>query len=216
MDGIVTVVDCVNFTGYADTSYTAKMQAKYTDVTLLNKVELADDRRIDSVLEEIYGLNPDAKVLRCQGREGVHPDVVFGLDSPLFATLEQVALAETEREGHADHHEREVDLLQLATERPLREGLTQEEVERFLLSLSADQFYRIKGILRLPLTGGTVLANFAFGRPDWTALTKFQSPRSLQVVFMGVGLRKFVPRIEAFFGTQPGEATFHEAHHHHH
>ena len=40
LDGIVTVIDCVNFRGYEDTSYTAKMQAKYTDITLLNKHEL--------------------------------------------------------------------------------------------------------------------------------------------------------------------------------
>jgi len=40
LDAILTVVDCVNFRGYEDTSYTAKMQAKYSDVILLNKHEL--------------------------------------------------------------------------------------------------------------------------------------------------------------------------------
>lgn len=40
LDSIVTVIDCVNFTGYEDTSYTAKLQAQYTDVILLNKHEL--------------------------------------------------------------------------------------------------------------------------------------------------------------------------------
>lgn len=42
LDSIATVVDCVNFTGYEDTSYTAKMQAQYTDVILLNKHELVN------------------------------------------------------------------------------------------------------------------------------------------------------------------------------
>ena len=40
LDSIITVVDCINFRGYEDTSYTAKMQAQYTDVILLNKHEL--------------------------------------------------------------------------------------------------------------------------------------------------------------------------------
>lgn len=40
LDSIATVVDCINFTGYEDTSYTAKIQAQYTDVILLNKHEL--------------------------------------------------------------------------------------------------------------------------------------------------------------------------------
>lgn len=39
LDSIVTVIDCENFKGYEDTSYTAKMQAQYTDVILLNKHE---------------------------------------------------------------------------------------------------------------------------------------------------------------------------------
>lgn len=39
LDSIATVVDCVNFSGYEDTSYTAKLQAQYTDVILLNKHE---------------------------------------------------------------------------------------------------------------------------------------------------------------------------------
>ncbi len=40
LDSIVTVIDCVNFRGYEDTSYTAKLQAQYTDVILMNKCEL--------------------------------------------------------------------------------------------------------------------------------------------------------------------------------
>lgn len=40
LDSIITVVDCINFRGYEDTSYTAKMQAQYTDIILLNKHEL--------------------------------------------------------------------------------------------------------------------------------------------------------------------------------
>jgi len=40
LDSIITVIDCINFRGYEDTSYTAKMQAQYTDIILLNKHEL--------------------------------------------------------------------------------------------------------------------------------------------------------------------------------
>ena len=40
VDGVITVVDCLNFCGYEDTSYTARLQAKYTDLILLNKWEL--------------------------------------------------------------------------------------------------------------------------------------------------------------------------------
>ena len=35
LDAIVTVIDAENFTGYEDTSPTAKMQASYTDIILV-------------------------------------------------------------------------------------------------------------------------------------------------------------------------------------
>jgi hypothetical protein len=35
LDAIVTVIDAENFTGYEDTSTTAKMQARYTDIMLI-------------------------------------------------------------------------------------------------------------------------------------------------------------------------------------
>jgi G3E family GTPase len=41
LDAIVTVIDAENFTGYEDTSTTAKMQAAYTDVLLIvSKLQL--------------------------------------------------------------------------------------------------------------------------------------------------------------------------------
>jgi len=43
LDAIVTVIDAENFTGYEDTSPTARMQASYTDVILIVGVPLNND-----------------------------------------------------------------------------------------------------------------------------------------------------------------------------
>ena len=237
LDGIVTVIDCVNFRGYEDTSYTAKMQAKYTDITLLNKHELVKklfplnlkdasstgsffllvvkkvtECQIDDVLDHVYGLNPDVPVIRCNGQLGVDPGLVFGLDSKLFLTRGQVSEADQGREGHLDHHAREVDLIQVLTERPL--VLERDEVERFLGLLKAENFYRIKGIL--VINGEAHLANFAFGRPGWTKLTKYDSSKTLQLVFMGMELGGHRKKIQEFFGLLNEELSFHAAHSHSH
>ena len=44
LDAIVTVIDAENFSGYEDTSPTAKMQASYSDIILIvsTLVDLAD------------------------------------------------------------------------------------------------------------------------------------------------------------------------------
>ena len=40
LDAIATVIDAENFTGYEDTSTTARMQAAYTDVLLIVRSNL--------------------------------------------------------------------------------------------------------------------------------------------------------------------------------
>ncbi len=49
LDGIVTVIDCMNFSGYVDKSYTAKLQCKCTDLVLLNKHESVMEDKIEGL-----------------------------------------------------------------------------------------------------------------------------------------------------------------------
>lgn len=53
LDAIVTVVDAENFSGYEDTSPTAKMQASYSDIILIvsTLVEAADSMTFSVLLE---------------------------------------------------------------------------------------------------------------------------------------------------------------------
>ena len=44
LDAIVTVIDAENFTGYEDTSPTAKMQSSYTDIILIVRVSFINIR----------------------------------------------------------------------------------------------------------------------------------------------------------------------------
>jgi len=84
LDAIVTVIDAENFIGYEDTSPTAKMQASYTDVILINKWEHISERELDLVIDHLNTLNDLTPKIRCQGRNGVDPHLIFGLDSKLF------------------------------------------------------------------------------------------------------------------------------------
>lgn len=50
LDAIVTVVDAENFSGYEDTSPTAKMQASYSDIILIVSA-LVEDADFDDLFE---------------------------------------------------------------------------------------------------------------------------------------------------------------------
>ncbi|KAI0329249.1 cobW-domain-containing protein [Cubamyces sp. BRFM 1775] len=95
LDAIVTVIDAENFAGYEDTSPTAKMQASYTDVILINKWEHISERQLDILIDHLNTLNDTTPKVKCQGRAGVDPALVFGLDSTLFQLEDRDASAES-------------------------------------------------------------------------------------------------------------------------
>ncbi|KAL1659363.1 CobW/HypB/UreG, nucleotide-binding domain-containing protein [Schizophyllum commune] len=84
LDAIITVIDAENFVGYEDTSPTAKMQASYSDVILINKWEHVSERDLDIVYDHLHTLNDLTPKIRCKGRAGVDPSLIFGLDTQLF------------------------------------------------------------------------------------------------------------------------------------
>ncbi|KAJ3146752.1 hypothetical protein HDU89_006007 [Geranomyces variabilis] len=91
LDAIVTVVDCVNFRGYEDTSYTARLQAQYSDLILLNKHELVNERQLDDVIDRVNDLNTDTVKVHVDADKGIAPDLVFGIDSKLFELTDRAS-----------------------------------------------------------------------------------------------------------------------------
>ncbi|WVF69488.1 hypothetical protein IAT40_004265 [Kwoniella sp. CBS 6097] len=90
LDGVVTVVDCLNFRGYEDSSPSAKLQAKYTDLLLLSKHQLADARQMDDLIDALNELNDETPKLKVGPAPSnpPKPEVVFGLDTKLFQLVE--------------------------------------------------------------------------------------------------------------------------------
>ncbi|OCF39266.1 cytoplasmic protein [Kwoniella heveanensis CBS 569] len=90
LDGVVTVVDCLNFRGYEDSSPSAKLQAKYTDLLLLSKHQLANERQMDDLIDALNELNDETPKLKVGPAPSnpPKPDVVFGLDTKLFQLVE--------------------------------------------------------------------------------------------------------------------------------
>ncbi|KAJ3343268.1 hypothetical protein HDU93_009254 [Gonapodya sp. JEL0774] len=116
LDAIITVVDCVNFMGYEDTSYTAKMQAKYSDVIVLNKWELVSPRAFDLVLDRVNDLNDlTPKIRSDRDMKGVDPDVVFGLDTRLFEEGGEEVVGGAGGDGGM-HWDGEVDVVRVGRE----------------------------------------------------------------------------------------------------
>jgi G3E family GTPase len=163
LDGVVTVIDVENWKGYEDTSYTAKLQARYTDLVVFNKWEGAGERRFDECLDrlgDLEGVNM-AWVKSDKGR--VPYDLIFGVDGGLARSLGD---SEQQNEGinghdhnhdhehdheHKSGHQSEVEVLSVTLQAegsdPGSAAINTENLEKLLKTAPKDEVYRIKAVL---------------------------------------------------------------------
>jgi len=219
LDAIVTVVDAENFTGYEDTSPTAKMQASYTDIILINKWEHISTRALDLVVDHLNTLNDLTPKINCKGRSGVDPNLIFGVDSKLFLdagsqgnnNMTHTDEVETltiyggpskdlphahEHEHHSTAENSENGQGGEATGNETDEGdiIDIEDFTKALDGISKESVWRVKGFVRL--NEGVHILNWAFGRFD---LMKVEGEMTGSVRFTVMGERGEVRRASRKF-----------------
>ena len=181
VDGVVSVVDVVNWGGYASTSYTAKLQAKQTDVIVLNKWEEAGEDRTDRVLDMLGDMDVDTPIVRSD-KGWVSKDLLFGLDSKMVDGEWERGHEHSHGHGH-DHgdghdHNEEMECLSIT----LASGgeIDGAKLMQLLETAPKDEVYRIKAILSseqapqgVNKTAGKAryILNWSFGRYTWTVDT---------------------------------------------
>lgn len=195
LDGVISVIDVENWKGYEDTSYTAKIQARYTDLIVFNKWETAGEDRYDYCLDRVGDLDVD--VARVKSDKGlVDIGVVFGVDGGLARELTEVEVnGEHNHDNHANgdghkhnhSHQSEVEVLSVELKGDNGAAVSTEKLLTFLKSAPKDEAYRIKSVLTLSSTPknsdpdvpqpeahprGRYILNWAFGRWTFTPLAE--------------------------------------------
>ncbi|KAG0255287.1 hypothetical protein BG011_005218 [Mortierella polycephala] len=187
LDSILNVVDCKNFNGYADNSYTAQLQAKYTDLVLLTKHEGVSEHDLDRVIDRVNDLNTDAPKVFVNVDQPVSPELIFGLDTKLFGLQgamgpnNKTFQEELDQHGNKTHHKNELDTMEIkcfADKQCANDShLSLEKFEKFLGTLDKDDVYRLKGFVRLSgikdadsqeTITSICVVNHAFGK--WTII----------------------------------------------
>jgi G3E family GTPase len=159
LDGVVAVIDVENWKGYDDTSYTAKLQARYTDLIVFNKWEIVDERCFDECLDRVGDLEVDVAWVKSD-RGMVGKEVVLGVDGTLARELGQSNGEGEHEHGHETHghkhgvhehesgHQSEVEVLSVKL-LPLgsgRAGIDLTKLKALITSAPKDEIYRIKAI----------------------------------------------------------------------
>jgi len=192
LDGVVSVIDVENWKGYEDTSYTAKVQARYTDLIILNKWELCDEDRYDEVIDRIGDLEVETPYVK-SAKGSVSVDLILGVDGGLARNLteEQAESSHDHAHGH-DHakgHQSEVEVLSIEAKSTEKDAAVKaDRLLTFLKTATKDEVYRIKAVLTIsgtvrdsdqddanptpPHDQTRVILNWAFGRWIFTPVAE--------------------------------------------
>ncbi|KAI0969779.1 CobW/HypB/UreG, nucleotide-binding domain-containing protein [Xylaria arbuscula] len=155
LDGVVSVIDVENWAGYEDTSFTARLQARYTDLIVFNKWEACDERRFDEVRDRVGDLEVDVAWVKSH-RGRVPADVIFGIDGGLARTLTEghLATANNGVNGHSSHgednhdhdHQSEVEVLSVTLSGPQGADVDAPKLMALLETAPKYEVYRIKSV----------------------------------------------------------------------
>lgn len=176
LDGVISVIDVENWKGYEDTSYTARIQARYTDLIVFNKWENAGELRYDECLDRVGDLEVDvAKVKSSKG--WVSMDIVFGVDGGLAKELTEAEVNGKQKtngqsetngthaangetnghdhshsNGHSHNHQSEVEVLSLDLKGAPNTTISTTKLQALLTAAPKDEVYRIKALITLSST----------------------------------------------------------------
>lgn len=200
LDGVVVVIDVENWEGYDDTSYTAKMQARYTDLIVFNKWEQVCERRYEDCLDRVGDLEVEVATVKSdKGR--VDHQLLLGMDGTTAKDLSDLTRdhaiqdshdSNSQTHNHTVDHQEEVEVLSVRLTSPkiAAQTVNIESLETFLLAAPKTEVYRIKALLTAskPLNSSTgdvkpalvehgqgnatYILNWAFGRWTVTPINK--------------------------------------------
>lgn len=145
LDGVVSVLDAPNWAGYAGKGYTAELQARETDLVVVNKWEGMGEREFDDFVDRLGDLDTGVPWIRSD-RGKVSPGLLFGFDS-------KMAKAREDEGGHAHEHkstghQEEVECLSVSlTSDDSSASVDLDKLQRLLESAPKDEVFRIKAVV---------------------------------------------------------------------
>lgn len=183
-DGVIAVVDVLNFEGYDDISDVARRQAELTDLIVLNKVELVDDAQKRRVVGYVRELNAYSPIVEAPGGK-LNPELAFGIGSVELVELLQ-------QDSHDDHDHFLEDEIQAYTFRTLHK-LDKQRFQEALEKLPK-QVFRVKGIVQF--SSGPEVVNAIFKRADYSSLPGSEEPAITELICIGYKVSSLTDQID--------------------
>lgn len=179
-DGVITVIDVVNFEGYKDLSITSQAQTQFTDLIIFNKVEEVDLNRKKAVVGYVRELNSHSPIIEAPNGK-VAPDLIFGLDEKF---LDQI-LKRNHVKNNEKHSHIEEDNINSITIQNTKVYKQTEFVDK-IASLPKNVI-RAKGIVKFE-DNKFYIFNAVAGKTNLKIYEPKEMPKENLMVFIGISI----------------------------
>ena len=186
LDAVVTVVDACHFLDAVDEEHELAEQVAFADIILLNKTDLVDADKLNTVKAKISSLNRMAKVIETVKSQVPIADVLDRGAFDLSRVLEFEPGLLDEEDDH--EHDENIISISLKTDNPIEPEKFSNWIRGFITDRGVDVL-RTKGILNLSgqdnryvFQGVHMVMDSAWGAP-WGG-----DVRSSRLVFIGRNL----------------------------
>lgn len=174
-DGVITIIDTINFNGYDKINNVAKRQAEFTDLIIFNKVELVDQSRKMQVVGYVREINEKSPIVEAKNGK-INAELVFGLTTKLIPQLN--------KHNHADHDD--YDEISAFTYQSQKQ-INKSALKTLLQSLPKNIF-RVKGFFSDQDRNWIV--NHVFNRTDFeempaNLIAANTTPNTSKLIFIG-------------------------------
>lgn len=188
LDAVICTVDAVNFSESRKEYEVLGDQISFSDMIVINKADLVDDKALETLKQEIKKINPAAPIFINHNGD-LPTEVLLQTDS---WNLERLA-AQSKEEHHHHHHEHhEVDEVVFVTDKIIKP----EKLDAWMQNEFPQNAIRAKGFLRLEAFEGQEVL-FVFHKVGaFRSITPFVPSRpdfdfkTSRLVFIGKGLDK--------------------------
>lgn len=159
LDGIINVIDCQNYNYSQEINEVVRLQAEYTSINLLNKIEGLSEENIEKVKDCLLEVAPNIPILTAV-KGVIDVEAIFGLDVNNFEF-------KTMPKNHIDF---EVDYIYLDSNKP---SINEDTLNRIIDLLKQSEIWRAKGLIQIDQE--ISIFNYINGKYEVTKLNNYVS-----------------------------------------
>lgn len=188
---VICLVDADNVLDWLNEAEEALRQISVADVLLINKVDSLTTEKLDEVVSELEGINPQAKLLTgSHGEFDIKEVMSVGTVKPEFVEP-RTRGSEHDHSSHDHGNAHKITTFTLEFPHPLDLNNLQLDLNR-IVHLYRDQVYRVKGFIAIPNYPNRVILQSARSTFVATDGTPWETPdkRDGKLVFIGRDLKK--------------------------